>query len=102
MIEHEGLRGSFEYREGGRDGFGKSYLPEESKGIVGRHGEEEDVSGWAYYLGESKDGQAHGRGVLQNFDEGEVFVGEFEGGWQKEGVVSCLNEDNSRSLFNER
>ena len=60
-----------------RNRFGKKYYPDGTKGKVNNQ-EKQDVSGWAEYVGEWKQGVPNGQGNSYDNDDGQVNIGEYE------------------------
>ena len=55
-----------------------------------------DTSGWAYYIGEMKDGWRNGEGKTF-MEDGRVFLGEWEMRLMKNGIIIYLQEDGTRT-----
>lgn len=62
-MDNEGWRVSCAYQEGVKNGLGKDYYPDGSKGKVDKQETREDVGGWANYVGEWKGGKKNGLGT---------------------------------------
>ena len=96
-----GARRSCTYEEGVEQGFAKWYYKDGRKGIVNSQYRVE-LEAMAYYAGGYKDGRLHGKGAIHDDDDGRVFVGEWESDKMREGVMSYLNKNNTRTLCKEK
>ena len=81
------------------NGFGKKYYPIGTKGQTISQ-EKVDIGGWANQVGERYDGNIHGKGSSYNGLNGEVYIGEFDSGHRIKGIVSNLQQDNTRKILN--
>ena len=86
---------SCEYRSGVISGFTKIYYRDGQTGKVNKQ-EDEDISGWAFYVGYCKGDKKHGQGAMLIKNEGEVCIGEWVDNQFSKGVISELKSDNTR------
>ena len=68
---------------------------------MGKHGVQEELGGWTRFVRVMQDDWYFGPGIEHNVGDGSVFAGRWERDGSKEGVISCLNEDGTRSLYNQ-
>lgn len=101
LITIRGTSSVCNFQEGVRTGYGKLYWADGTRGKVNKQ-ETQDISGWANYIGEWKEGKPKGQGTCYCKNGGVVQIGEWENNLLMEGQESYLKEDNSRNLYNLR
>lgn len=100
--QRDGYRRACNFSDGLMNGFLKIYFPEGETGLAGGRGEE-DIGGWAQYIGGCYKGAASGYGASFNMrDNGDTMIGQFRDNREHEVEESCIGEDGTRCLFRVR
>ena len=100
FIRGDGFRYSFRNMKHGRPhGFGKFYNDEFAFEHVNTLNATQDVSGYAGYIGDFKDGLWHGQQGRFYFSDGRIYTGTWENDLMKTGTLSVLKDDDTRELY---
>ena len=87
-------------KNGRGQGQARVYYRDDQESNVISINELTDTSGWAYYVGEMKDGWRNGEGK-SFMEDGRVYLREWEMRLMKKGIMSYLQEDGTRKTQQE-